>query len=94
MTFVFKNAECRGGARPPARAAAHKTTSSALDALGAPCTLAALSALSARHLAHSGTPVLAIGGDIERHLAQALAPASPETTRCTRGTPPRPAECP
>ncbi|MFD8522142.1 hypothetical protein ACFV2D_19285 [Streptomyces capillispiralis] len=81
MTFVFKNAECRGGRRTPARAAAraaaHKTISSALDTLCAPCALVApcvLCALRARHLARPGTPVLAIDGDIERHLAQALTP--------------------
>ncbi|MFF8633282.1 ATP-binding protein [Streptomyces pilosus] len=33
-----------------------------------------LSALFARHLARSGAPVLAIDGDINQHLAQALAP--------------------
>ncbi|KES08896.1 ATP-binding protein [Streptomyces toyocaensis] len=33
-----------------------------------------LSALFTRHLAHSGAPVLAIDGDINQHLAQALAP--------------------
>ncbi|MFG3002615.1 ATP-binding protein [Streptomyces calvus] len=33
-----------------------------------------LSALFARHLAHSGAPVLAVDGDINQHLAQALAP--------------------
>ncbi|GAA2555513.1 MULTISPECIES: ATP-binding protein [Streptomyces] len=33
-----------------------------------------LSALFARHLARDGAPVLAIDGDINQHLAQALAP--------------------
>ncbi|GAB2850167.1 hypothetical protein GCM10027074_16110 [Streptomyces deserti] len=33
-----------------------------------------LSALFSRHLARSGAPVLAIDGDINQHLAQALAP--------------------
>ncbi|MEW1640609.1 MULTISPECIES: ATP-binding protein [unclassified Streptomyces] len=33
-----------------------------------------LSALFARHLARSGAPVLAIDGDINQHLAEALAP--------------------
>jgi CO dehydrogenase maturation factor len=33
-----------------------------------------LSALFTRHLAHSGAPVLAIDGDINQHLAEALAP--------------------
>ncbi|MET7290563.1 ATP-binding protein [Streptomyces griseoloalbus] len=42
-----------------------------------------LSALFARHLAHSGAPVLAIDGDINQHLAQALAPGEddPATPR-------------
>jgi CO dehydrogenase maturation factor len=31
-----------------------------------------LSALFARHLAHSGAPVVAIDGDIDQHLAEAL----------------------
>ena len=33
-----------------------------------------LSALFSRHLARSGAPVLAVDGDINQHLAQALAP--------------------
>ncbi|SEE76688.1 CO dehydrogenase maturation factor [Streptomyces sp. 3213] len=60
-----------------------------------------LSALFARHLARSGAPVLAIDGDINQHLAEALAPgtepvaAPPLAERLTelkdflRGTNPR-----
>ena len=33
-----------------------------------------LSALFSRHLARSGAPVVAIDGDINQHLAEALAP--------------------
>ncbi|MFE6527055.1 AAA family ATPase, partial [Streptomyces sp. NPDC057794] len=33
-----------------------------------------LSALFSRHLARSGAPVLAVDGDINQHLAEALGP--------------------
>jgi CO dehydrogenase maturation factor len=36
-----------------------------------------LSALFSRHLARSGAPVLAIDGDINQHLAEALTPGAP-----------------
>ncbi|MEV0475945.1 ArsA-related P-loop ATPase, partial [Streptomyces prunicolor] len=43
-----------------------------------------LSALFARHLARSGAPVLAIDGDINQHLAEALSPdTSPGTEPVT-----------
>ncbi|WOX13863.1 ATP-binding protein [Streptomyces sp. N50] len=43
-----------------------------------------LSALFARHLTHAGAPVLAIDGDINQHLAEALSPdTSPGTEPVT-----------
>ncbi|MBK3580048.1 ATP-binding protein [Streptomyces sp. MBT65] len=39
-----------------------------------------LSALFARHLARSGAPVLAIDGDINQHLAEALSPGTEPVT--------------
>ncbi|MET7488936.1 ATP-binding protein [Streptomyces sp. NPDC005538] len=39
-----------------------------------------LSALFARHLARSGAPVLALDGDINQHLAEALAPDTEPVT--------------
>src|SRR5881396_1688859 len=38
-----------------------------------------LSALFSRHLAHSGAPLVAIDGDINQHLAQALGDDEPFT---------------
>lgn len=38
-----------------------------------------LSALFARHLNRSGAPVLAIDGDINQHLAEALSPDTEPT---------------